>query len=295
MKPLDYWKQDERREDQYFYVAFALVGSAVNDFGVANDLHLSGKLNWAASAYYYSMVHAGRLAVFLAYGDFPQGHKQLAQTFGEQGMEGGRFWFSSLRGTMASDVEASVSRDFNRPKLARRYKERGMEAADAQRTFGQFAQILERAKRLREDSNYESLLIAHAIDHVVVTRAFERQCETLRGVAARVLRDAIRLWQVVINEAERGPKWLAFLNGARTGRGLLYIEEFVSRVVQRPEARTEALSILKPLRSETCSSARSSDEVYDNIKMRVFPEKANKMRDFDTHIRNLSEVAREME
>lgn len=62
MNVFDYWQADDRRRDQYFYIGFALLAAVVNDYAVGRDLHLSRKLNWAASAYYYSMVHACTVA-----------------------------------------------------------------------------------------------------------------------------------------------------------------------------------------------------------------------------------------
>ena len=288
MKPLDYWKEDEPREDQYFYVAFALVASAVNDFGVANDLHLSGKLNWAASAYYYSVVHAGRLALFLVYGDFPTRHRELAQAFREEGVSGGPFWFSSLQGTMTSHVQRSDRHEFNRRELVSRYEGRGMDAAHVESMFGRWARLFDKAKGLREDANYESLLIAHEHHHVVVTRAFEKLCETLQVCSTRILRDAVGLLKAVLDSSPRRQHWLAFLNDAQERHGLLYIEDSLENVISPGPSLNAALSILKPLRSPGGASPLFSMEVYRNIEMGAFSGKANKMREFEGRIDDLT-------
>jgi len=57
MTPEEYWNQDQQHQDQKFYTAFCLLGAACSDYAVGMDLQAERKLNWAATALYYSMVH----------------------------------------------------------------------------------------------------------------------------------------------------------------------------------------------------------------------------------------------
>lgn len=77
----EYWGQDAQRQDQKFYTAYCLLGAACSDYAVGIDLRRQRRLNWSATALYYSLVHCGRLACFVACGDFPSGHEELKRLF----------------------------------------------------------------------------------------------------------------------------------------------------------------------------------------------------------------------
>jgi uncharacterized protein (UPF0332 family) len=217
MTAWDHWQSDDAKRDQYFYVGFALLASGINDFAVGRDLHLSRKLNWAASAYYYSMIHAGRLALFLVYGDFPTGHAPLAHVFANN-RPMGSFWFTEFGRNLWPPVARSDASDYRREQLVARYAELGMDREKTSRMFKGWAEILRQSKKLREDSNYESLLIAHEHNHVIVTQAFQDLCAVLESCAKRILNDAARLFRAVIDSSPRGNHWLAFLNHSTAPR-----------------------------------------------------------------------------
>lgn len=301
MHVFDYWRADERRRDQCFYIGFALLAAGVNDYAVGRDLHLSRKLNWAASAYYYSMVHAGRLALFLVYGDFPTGHGPLAQAFGD-GVRGRRFWFAEFTRGMTPAPDQSDPNDYNRREVVSRYERVGLDRREADRMFAQWSDVLQRAKRLREDSNYESLLIAHEHNHVLVTQAFENLCEVLQNCAERVLADAVHLFKLVIDSSPRRHHWLAFLNHVSSppdltleihGReGLLYMKDSLRDILEHTRSVGDALSLVQPLRSTDLANPLLADEVYRHIIIDAFGGKRNKMRKFEDKTRDLHQAFR---
>jgi hypothetical protein len=81
MTPEDFWNENNKHRDQKFYVNFCLLESTLGDYATARDLHIHNKLNWASTIYYYSLVHALRLICFIALGDFPIGHSDLAKLY----------------------------------------------------------------------------------------------------------------------------------------------------------------------------------------------------------------------
>jgi hypothetical protein len=296
MKVWDYWQIDDLRKDQYFYIGFALLASAVNDYAVARDLHLSNKLNWAASAYYYSMVHTGRLVLFQVYGDFPTGHGQLASAFGD-GFRGGGFWFSYFAGNMEPSPDRSNADDFRRSEIVSRYTQFGLDGSDLGAMFQRWASILDRAKRLREDSNYESLLIAHEHNHILVTEAFQELCRIIQSCTESVLNDAVHLFRTAIHNSPRAEHWLAFLNhdvsppdvdiALHDREGLFYIEDSLRNIVEHDQALDDALSRLQTLRSEGLANPILADEGHKNIVVGAFGEKRNKMESFWRDIHRL--------
>jgi len=45
MTPEEYWNQDPQHQDQKFYTAFCLLGTACSDYAVGMDLQTERKLN----------------------------------------------------------------------------------------------------------------------------------------------------------------------------------------------------------------------------------------------------------
>ncbi len=70
-----YWRGD--RQPQRFYVAFCLLMSGLQDWALGQMEKRERNFNWSGTCSYYSLVHIGRLLVFLAVGDFPTSHARL--------------------------------------------------------------------------------------------------------------------------------------------------------------------------------------------------------------------------
>jgi hypothetical protein len=174
MTPKDYWSQDDQHRDQKFYTAFCLLGSACNDYAVGIDLRNEKELNWAVTALYYSLMHCGRLACFIAYGDFPTGHGNLNRLFAIGKVKVGRdkdLWMGRFRDSLGvGSHEIQPQKIYALEDLVSYFV---TYCLDVEAQFRKWGQILSEAKELRESSNYEGLLITHASSHILVTPAFE--------------------------------------------------------------------------------------------------------------------------
>lgn len=152
MTPEEYWSQDARHQDQKFYAAFCLLGSACSDYAVGIDLRSEKKLNWAATALYYSLVHCGRLACFVASGDFPTGHEELKRLFetGEvQLQRNGQSWMGRSKRFLGNqDIQRQQS--FRRDDLVRYFITSCQYSTDVEAQFQKWGRILSKAKNLRE-------------------------------------------------------------------------------------------------------------------------------------------------
>lgn len=194
----EHWVQSETRVKQYWYVSFCLMMSSAQDRLTGLALRESGNLNWATTAFYYSAVHAGRLICFVHFGDFPMSHDKLATLMA--GAQGGcihlnwlQKFLSYARNQAGQDEGGRVT-----PTQLRCAMHTGMPCL--LRDFDRLAPLLSRFKSLRNDCNYEALLVAHERNHHVVgstepwddhgvTPAFKSLVE----VADRVSRIAVDL------------------------------------------------------------------------------------------------------
>src|SRR5579862_4697387 len=89
MCPIDHrWLVSQERQSQFLYVAFCEYASTVLDLCEGESIIRSTstssvRQNWAATVLYYSLVHSGRLTVFMGAGDFPTRHHELPRCFDE--------------------------------------------------------------------------------------------------------------------------------------------------------------------------------------------------------------------
>jgi hypothetical protein len=182
-----YWRG--QRQPQRFYVALCLLMSSIQDFLLGHKERRSANLNWSATCSYYSLVHAGRLLAFIALGDYPTSHAELRRLFGRSshqarrrlpGRDGYPFdWLRGFSAEVRSDSQGHEL-DAQAPSTCSPSELRDailgyLTDTGVQRTAERlelFGDVLAAAAELRNDSNYEALLMAHEYEHVSMTSAF---------------------------------------------------------------------------------------------------------------------------
>jgi len=187
--PSEYWNCSETRKAQRLYVSFCELAASALDY--AEGLRLlrrderrqgAARLNWAGTAFYYSLVHSARFLIFTAVGDFPTQHNKLAQAFS-----------TSHSGTVSTDWLKSFASNGNvsSAKIGFEhlvdYWSSGVSKEPTAAMFNWFADALARAKALRNENNYEALLIAHEYKHSYLGSSFKRLATTMEGVAKTAL------------------------------------------------------------------------------------------------------------
>jgi hypothetical protein len=229
-----YWRGN--RQPQRFYVALCLLMSSIQDAFLGLKERASANLNWSATCSYYSLVHVGRLLTFIALGDYPTQHRELRQLFAGSRPQGARppssrdgYPFDWLRGFTAET--APGQREPGAPTPRAGVSELRDAMADYFTNIGvqgvaggleQFAAVLKAAAELRNDSNYEALLIAHEYDHVVMSAEFESLAVCMCEATERSRPFVIEVFTCFLEndldlEAERAG-YCAFANAYLTGR-----------------------------------------------------------------------------
>ena len=288
MTPNEYWEHDDASRDQKFYTAFCILASACSDYAVGAELRLHKKLNWACTVLYYSLVHAARLICFVETGDFPTGHNQLGKLFMCGSWRVGNSWVKRKLRRLDSPVEP-IS-DFCLAMLP----------PDNRAHYGQ---ILAKARELRDDANYEGLLISHEYSHVKVTECFGKLATTLKAASEQLLPDAVGVFKTFVDSSPRKDYWYAFLNwrsrhsSARSvsdpiGEGLYYLEASLKYRVASKRAITKVLTWLNGLRRHPDVDLWRAEEVHENIVMSAFALKNRLMNDFKNEIDNFEQQLR---
>ena len=201
---VSYWRESPRKLSQRWYIQLCQFASSVHDSFLAREEETRGNKNWAATMSYYSIVHACRSLVFQCFGDFPCSHQHMGLFVAAHD----RSWRSSdniklnwlsgfsrrlpnQRGTLI--IRSRADWDAARRMLRRYYREtlQELRVSDSLERFGP---LVADAKSLREDSNYEALLIAHERDHFLVPRSLGSLCKHLSRLASLAVdtaRDAL--------------------------------------------------------------------------------------------------------
>ncbi len=170
-----YWRESDTRIKQFWYVSFCLMMSSAQDRLTGIALRENGNLNWATTAFYYSAVHAGRLVCFVCCGDYPTGHAELANLLAPMPTPQRpprRFHFDWLD-RFRRYVGANQIAPAQNPQAPQTDHDALVAAIDAtlpnlRAAFDRFALLPAKFKNLRNDCNYEALLVAHERNHHIV-------------------------------------------------------------------------------------------------------------------------------
>lgn len=300
---LSYWRSPTERPPQRFYVAFCLLTSSIQDRLLGLKEQKDNNLNWSATCSYYSLVHAARLLSFLALGDFPTSHGVLRRLLLEEA-GGARnrppphdgYPFDWLRGfTQVAELEHT----WGRPRVGAANIESfrsvilgyllEIGVRDAAVKLARLGRILDAAAPLRNNSNYEALLIAHEYRHIRVTSAFERLAEYMAQAAESSVPFAIEAF----NRFFRNDPDLATNHEAYASFLYHYLHERILNAVQRKlrgyadlaEKLTEVVALI----DAPCAAARY-DHLEDQISIGIFGQKARLMYDFDSKIESLARI-----
>jgi hypothetical protein len=198
-----YWTGE--RQPQRFYIAFCLLMSSIQDCLLGSKEQRSANLNWSTTCSYYSLVHAGRLLTFVALGDYPTQHAGLRQLLGTTGTQPGRrpqsrdgYPFDWLRRFTIESSPPSPTNSELREALLQYLTDTGV--ARAAEGLDRFGSVLAAAAELRNDSNYEALLIAHEYEHVTVTPAFEELARHMAAASHSSLRFVVEAFTCFLRE-----------------------------------------------------------------------------------------------
>lgn len=162
-----YWRPDdealaEERLGEWIYTACCLTFTALHDRGVAETL-AGSRPNWSAITSYYSTVHALRLFWFAVYGGYPTRHAELGQSLRRSAgfdwprlIPGGRREVAGAPRLIQDLVSGAAA--------CTALKHLGVSNAATVR-LGELGAAFTAACRLRNDANYESLILAHQYRH----------------------------------------------------------------------------------------------------------------------------------
>ena len=329
----EFWSHSDESRSQRFYVALCEFTSALLDYATGTDLlgrkaispstwRLDGtppdmgRLNWASTCLYYSLVHMGRTVVFLPLGDFPRGHNELAGCFVPESDDSqtdprvcptcnrpfGRRktkptdWLCNVTRGLRDRDERITGVHAALPELIHFW--RGLPGNDrdpqeqVENTLQRFGTALRRAKELRNDNNYEALLIAHEYDHEVMTEAFKALATAMKGLADKWL-ESLGVWFARYLQARTGEQWDCAPE-AKIGFAKPFLKDGVLGAIEvwyGPETARAVGDFMRPIAALPEPADRASaDKIDRGVNFDMFSPKKSLMQGFEKKVWDLGRL-----
>jgi hypothetical protein len=296
--PILFWRSDSGRIAQRFYISFCLLMSSIQDTFLGLLQREQNNLNWSATCSYYGLVHAGRLLTFISAGDFPTAHSDLRKLLTlPNPRRDGRFRLDWMKDFIQ---EATWYQDY--PGTPRHSHSELYELIssyllachidEAETRFRHFSSILNTAAPLRNDSNYEALLIAHEHDHDTVTPCFRQLAGAMSSGALWSIRFAGQVFRRYVEEdhelADRRETYRSFVNAYLERRLLQPVEKKVQTVPRLVDELRAVVSEIRPQHSDA-----DFEEIEHQVSYTIFGLKAKLMRNFEHKTDELDRTVRE--
>lgn len=295
-----YWRRDPDRQPQRFYIAFCLLMSALQDWALGRKEEREQNLNWSTTCSYYSLVHVGRLLVFLALGDFPTSHAKLRTLLlpgsielvrSRRQADGYPFdWLREFARARIPDAAAATRTtpvgelaDVRRSVI--RYLEQiGVGAANER--VSRFGSVFATAGPLRTDSNYEALLIAHEYRHMTMSSAFEELARHMGGAAESAMPLAAEVFsRFVMDDPDLSDERQSYQRFANA-----YLHERMEPAIRRKLSNTpevEELVARMIQRIQIPDAAADFSHLEQAVSLHIFGNKARLMDGFQRKIEEL--------
>lgn len=290
-----YWSQSPDKIAQKFYTTLCLYTSASLDFGVGIDLKDRDILNWSVTASYYSILHSARMIVFAAVGDYMMNHTKISDFFSPNNpvnRENKYYtnWLKKFKKDFDKHIDGEKA-EFTLDEFCNYYKDE-LYLEEPFETFRCIGYILRNAKDLRNNTNYEPLLIAHEYKHIKVTNSFKELSELMSNGAEKCLKCATKCLKSHL-ESDTEPF-------ERKNDLKYFIKEHIKNRIYSPiENKIRNSFVLEKIKDcikplyriclERDKSTLKFFEIIKQVSMEMFSAKTELMRSFDNKIEELRE------
>ena len=299
----------EERLGERLYITACLLFSAIHDHCLSRQL-ANMYPNWSAIAAYYSMVHSLRLFWFNAYGSYPTGHRQMVDSLTRDQPGAIANWQNQILGRTRTSVRLEAFEGWLKEGLG------DVGLAARREPIGQ---IFSLAKELRNDSNYESLVLAHQYFHhagempnvvhvdvefSLATEAMQTASETTIAFITDMMTRAFSDECAWIERRQSDQQELFETGCSPTSPQLLqlillYVQDKINRAQE--EVGTDGLfdnglrdlQLSTLIRDATRQSAGSAIQLRSYIGYSIFGVKQNLMEGFQDKVRRLSNSVRQ--
>ena len=149
--------QDEKAKK--FYTLFCEVFTAFHNYATAKRLSQNQLYSWSLTSYYYSLMHCGRVICFMSLNCFPKRHEDLHKLLKGININNAKFW------KLNTPNGEKETHKFSELINALHEIDNNLE----KEKIKQLGEYLEKIKRIREFNSYEMFIVAHQIQHGILS------------------------------------------------------------------------------------------------------------------------------
>ncbi len=272
--------------------------SGMQDSLIGRKERTGENLNWSATCSYYSLVHVGRLVSFLALGDYPTSHAELRKLMSGSADRSSRrphsdFPFDWLRDFIQPVRSATIIPPPTLLDLRSCILEYLNEIAvpNGGSRLEDFGRIFRAAAPLRNDSNYEALLIAHEYRHVDVSPAFRSLAEHFQRAADDAVLFAVDVFKnFVENDVGLEPDRQGYRSFLQQYIDVRLVPGISRKLGGRPDLETRLQELA--LRLRVPANDGDFSKLEEAASINIFSGKVQLMRRFAQRIEDLGLAVR---
>jgi len=310
----EYWKRSDELIAQKLYITLCQLISGSLDYALGCYLRDREILSWSVTASYYSMFLFARMIIFIAKGDFPKGHDLIGNFFSADGnfltkkKKPIQRWLSGFlkqiekQRTKREEEQREVKIDESQPYTFDNmcmFYNNDYDINGFSSELTKLGKIFNQARTLRNDSNYEPLLIAHEYNHNFISNKFKELAKYMSLGAKQSLETGVKAFTHYL-------KYDRSLDGKREIFKCFVLKYLKFRIYIQIESRVkdkkyrdEVKKLFKLLEDYVSSysnvDSNSIDEIENIVSMEIFNEKHVLMQGFEENIDDLKSAIRNEE
>ncbi len=273
----DNFSSDE--EIKKFYTLFCEIFTAFHNYATAKRLFQNNIFSWSLTSYYYSLMHCGRAICFMALNCFPKGHKDLYKLLTGTGINNRKFWkLENPRGVEEShnfwEIINGLPGTNNSDEL--RIKKLGKD--------------LENVKHIREFNSYEMFIVAHQIEHSILSPELKKGTERIGEIVRNYLLFITDLlFRYVQGKSDEFKDFLLDRN-----QNYKWAFEHLTQSLEKQQFDDETIDeidgiIKERLLDKISARGECPDDFYDKISFKLFGAKRGIINNFIESLKRLEE------
>lgn len=251
------------------YTLYCQIVTSLYNFAIAKELQIQNKLSWSAVAYYYSLLHIGRGLCFMGIGDFPIMHEKLRDLLKGKDLttQNARLWKKRNQSINFQDLKRGLA------------EKTASDENEVECQLKNLGRLLSKVSMIRNMSNYEMYIIAHQVDHQLVTAILSDGLIKLEKHVRLQLSTLVDYYRKYIQNLENlKEEYIAFLQDKGSRKWALgYFEKTLKKQQISEPLINEVVKTTNPILGLSCELKQCPEKFYRPISVSEFEGKVGKM------------------
>lgn len=257
-------------EIKRFYTLFCEVVTAFHNYATARRLFKNKIYSWSLTSYYYSLMHCGRAICYMSMNCFPKRHENLHKLLKGENINRTKFW--------KLEHPEGVNENHNFRELTGGLPQ--INGFEEQR-IKKLGNYLEKIKKIREFNSYEMFIVAHQIEHNVLSPRLTERTKKIDKIVKGYLSFIINL--LFYYTQQKHDYFKAFLLDKNPSYkwAFKYLRKSLEKQNFDKNMIDEIWAVIeKNLLDKLSVEANCPDEFYNKISFKLFDGKRGIINEF---------------